>query len=267
MAAGALKVAALDTRRSPASLPASMVALRPGAAPPLPDARRVLSEVFGPEIVEGGGAVYSYVAARGAYRGLPVVVRLETCQTERHGLQPFTKLELAVDLDVYVYTGGAAWPYPPYEAHVAFPHPRIANTAAVGAPRELLAAIAGGPIGARLGETGINRLSVGADATRDGSPTRGVLLVVEGWPFDAPTLTYLLDTVAAIGGEATRALDAARAGGRAIDGRHPEVVAYETERRRVRGKAKVIVIGVVLGAVVLILVGLAAFVLLMMRPR
>lgn len=225
----------------------------------------MLVAVFGPSAVQACGALGMSLEARGMYRGSPMRVHLEMAQTQRAGVQPFTTIEREDDLDVSVFSGGAAWPYPSHEPFVPFAPPGLADQAVAGAPRTLLVAIATGPIAEHLAAGGIERLSLGFDAKRYGCRTRGVHLVVAGWPSCERSLVFLLDTVAELGDEARRALGHAGPAGYVSGGRHPEVVAYEVARAGSRATGLKIAIFAVVAVTLLTMLGTVGLVIAMMR--
>jgi len=203
-----------------------------------PLAAEVMVAVF------GSAAVSSHpdrLEARGQWRGMRVRMNVATDARDEH-TAPFTTIDLEEDIDVAASTTGEGASYVPHEMAIAFAPPSLYTVALVGAPQTLLESIARGPIAHRLAVNGLDHLSIGADAQREGCKTRGVRLVVEGWPTDEATLVRLLDSVVAIGAEAQADLAARGAS------RHPEVVAYESARvasRTQQGLA--IVAGVVAG--------------------
>lgn len=231
-----------------------MLALRPSQSPSVVVARTLMASVFGAEAVRAGGGLFTRLEARGSLHGLRVRAEFAMANTRR-STEPFTTIDVEEELDVTVYKGGAAWPYESWEAHVPFNSTRLANVAAVGAPRALLTTIAQGAIADRLAASGISNLTVGSKALRDGCMTRGVRLVVEGWPMDEAALRFLIDTALAIALEARRAVaDGAFSRG----GRHPEVVADEIARAasRARGLRVVAAVFATLGVLAVGAVGL-----------
>lgn len=217
-----------------------MLALRPKQRPPLPVAQAFLASVFGVAAVKASGLLFPKIEARGTWRGRSVRVELEMSNTRR-STEPFTTIEVEEDFDVAVYTGGAAWAYPSWEPFALFRAPRLARKAAVGAPRALLPSLIDGVIADRLAASGLCRLSIGSEARRDGCATRGVHLVVEGWPLDPTALHFLLDTVVGIATETRRELSG---GVWARGGRHPEMVPYEIARQASRKQGLKVVAGI-----------------------
>lgn len=206
----------------------------------------VLARVFGAHAVHTAGAILPSYEARGTFGGLRVRVELAWSNTRR-STKRFTTIDIEEDLDVALYTGGAHWPYPEWEAFSVFTSERLAEKAAAGAPRALLSKITHGPIADRLAMTGIVKLTAGSQAKREGCATRGVRLVVAEWPNDAG-LRFLIDTALAIATEARREV-AAGIGWRGAQsgGRHPEVVADEVARAASRAKGLKVVAGIFAG--------------------
>lgn len=233
-----------------------MLALRRRERPSLPVAQEILASFFGSSVTPSG-VLFPRIEGRGAWRGARVRVDLETSNT-RKSTEPFTIVELEDDLDAIVYTGGAGWAYPAHEPHAAFTAPPLAGKAVVGVPRRLTETIARGPVADRLALASAIRLTIGSEARRQGCATRGVRLVLPGWPMDRAALAFLLDTVLEIGAEARRELAAATL--RGGHGRHAEVVEYE--QRRAKSRAQALQIVGVVAAVVSVLTLLASAMLL-----
>ncbi len=223
------------------------LALRPRVAPSTAVAEQLLAAVFGPGAARPTGALGASREAAGHFRGAPVRVLFELTRTPRAGTQPFTPVDVEVDLDVAAFSGGAGAPYPGHEAFVVFTPPELRSLAMAGAPRALLASVATGPAAPRLAMTGVELVRIGADALRDGCRTRGARLVVGGWPGDERTLVFLLETALQLADDARRAL-------REAPGRHPEVVAYEAARARSRATGIKIAVAAI--AIVVLITGL-----------
>jgi len=223
-----------------------MLAMRADQRPEPAVAHQMLTALFGPAGVKQGGAVFTEFEARGPVRGAPVRVVLTMSRT-RTGTQPFTTIEVEDELDVSVYSGGAGWPYPPWEPFSRFQGQRLVGTAMAGVPRALLTAITQGPIGERLSANGISRLTLGSDAKRVGCATQGVQWVIEGWPLDEATLRFVVDTAVELALAARHEL---------ARGCQPEVAAYRAAREVSRRKGLRVVAAVFGG--LLLLTALAA---------
>lgn len=228
-----------------------MLALRRRTTPAPHVPRQLLAERFGAQAVTEGGTFARFFDARGVHRGARVHVRFEIANTRRDGLQPFTTVQVEDDLDVYV-DQGSAHVVSSNIPFVPFPHAPLAGRALYGAPVSLLARMTGGATERRLAtlqaSSYLSELAVGAAAARLGCASRGVHLVVSGWPEDSAALGFLLDTVVDIAQDARSELATALPG-RVPGARHPEMLALDRARAEARRMAKVV--GVVTAAVLL----------------
>lgn len=221
---------------------------RPTPAPVAPS--QLLAERFGAHAVTHGGTLASWFDARGVHRGARVHVRLEMANTRREGMKPFTTVEVEEDLDVYVEQGSAHVvssnvPFLP------FAQPALAGRALYGAPASLLARMTNGASADRLAALQasgryVSEVGVGSAAKRVGCASRGVHLVVGGWPEDGAALAFLLDTVVGIAEDARCELAPALLG-RVPGARHPEMLALDAARAEARRIAKLV--GLVTAAV------------------
>lgn len=197
----------------------------------------MLASLFGASGVKTGGALFTEYEARGPLHGVPVRVVFEMSRA-RTGTAPFTTIEVEVDLDLCVYSGGAEWPYPSWEPFSLFQSQRLSGVAMVGAPRGVLLAITHGPISERLTATGISRLTLGSEATRAGCSTQGVQLVIEGWPLDEAALRFIAEAAVEIALTARREL---------LRGGEQEVSTYRAARARSRGVGLRVLASVLVG--------------------
>lgn len=239
-------VFAYDRRPSKAELSAIVAAALPGA--PLEDK---------------GGLVLEELVAETTVAGLPLRVRMTTENTNKQGYRPYTAVELLWDPGAPMYLGGARWAYTDFEHAVAFAHPGAADRRWVGVPAHLVYRIVAGPLGARIAAVNASRhgevmeLAVSEPAQRR-RPGVGMVLQCRGWPADAATLRFLVDTLVELA-ETVRA--SLPAGASSFDAT-PEVATYRKARAESRERGLMLVAAVMGGlSVVSLLLFVLAFTL------
>lgn len=180
------------------------------------------------------GAFYPKTRFRAEYRGLPVSVLIDKQQTQRQAIQPYTTVMLGGGIaEVPISLGGVHVGYPAYEAHVAFPQPALQDRKLIGAPAALLATLAGGELGDRLAVLPVVFLYAGPLATRAKYDVDGSVLCVRGWPGDAASLEFLIETLYRMREETYAAVPQLAPGARDL-AQHPEVLGHAEGRRRAR---------------------------------